>query len=287
MRIFLVFILSISLVLASETLENRPEILVPEEIKDVVPPAPIQDSAFVKAAKAYRTQLEDLEYSARRHSWYFGYSEIETMKAILHLLHLSRTLTTQGNTTPRGREAFLQMKQPLTYVSQFLPYNPLFSHVVGTWDQSLQNYQKLVKLFTGTEVEPSPPIDFQSPLFKELQKKLEALKSVCEQFQYQLKEGLPISSIEDRSLIAVVDLFAAYIGKMHANSYSVVTQKYEMEKNLAEAIKTSRQVTALVLYHPNTYIRQSWETIRAQANQMRQTFEQVMAPPAESSQVSD
>ena len=174
MRIFLIFILSISLAGASEALEKPTEILVPGEIKDVVPPAPVEDTPFVKAAKAYRSELEDLEYSARRHSWYFGYSEIETMKAIRHLLHLCRTVTAHGKKTAQSREAFLQMKQPLTYVSQFLPYNPLFSHVVGTWDKSLQTYQKLVTLFTGTEVEPAPPIDFQSPLFKQLQKELQA-----------------------------------------------------------------------------------------------------------------
>jgi len=256
--------------------EGYAEILVPTDMPQDV--APIKDTPFVALAKTYKSQLEDLEYSARRHSWYFGYNEIETMKAISHLLNLTHQIIRYGEKSAQGKEAFYQMKQPLTYVSQFLPYNPLFSHVVSTWDQSLQTYKGMVQMHTGTDVTPSPPIDFNDPRLKKLQADMRDLKDTVEMFQHQLKNGLVMIGIENHGLIAYVDEFSVYVGKMHANSYSFVTQKHELEKNLVRAIRVSKQVTAIVLYHPNEYIKESWQVIKDKANIARTTFENLMAP---------
>ena len=273
------FILAISPLLtnvfADETTTIQPptEILVPEGMENTPPPA--QETEFVKLAKQYKSRLQDIEYSARRHNWHFGYNEIETMKAIGHLMRLADQIIQYGEGSPQGREAFYQMKQPLTYVSQFLPYNPLFTHVVHTWDTSLQTYQQMVRKFTGTEVQPSPVIDFNNPLFKQLQREIGELKDLTEQFSYQLKNGLPMVNAEAQGLIAYVDHFKAVVGKLNSASYSVVTQRHEMDQHLREAIKVSKQVTALVLYNPNEYIKNSWTVIRGKANQFRTTFEQL------------
>ena len=269
-------ILTLALVSTGFTNDEPAEILDPQDLlRDVVP---VQDTPFITMTKAYRAQLEELEYSARRHSWHFGYNEIETMKAIAHLVRLADDIVRFGETDVRGKEAFYQMKQPLTYVSQFLPYNPLFSHVVSTWDKSLQTYSKLVEMHTGMSPEPSPPVDFNDPRLKKLQADMRDLKDTVEMFQHQLKNGLIVDNIENSGLIAYVDQFSIFVGKMHANSYSFITQKYELEKNMVRAIGTAKQITAIVLYNPNEYIKQSWQVIKDKANLARITFEDLMQP---------
>lgn len=275
-------ILLLTLVSTGLANDGSAEILVPEDMPQDMIPA--QNTPFITMTKAYKAQLEELEYSARRHSWHFGYNEIETMKAISHLLRLADDIVRFGETDVRGKEAFYQMKQPLTYVSQFLPYNPLFSHVVSTWDKSLQIYSKMVELHTGMTPAPTPPVDFNDPKLKKLQADMRDLKDTVEMFQHQLKNGLIQDNIENSGLIAYVDQFSIFVGKMHANSYSFVTQKYELEKNLMRALQASKQITAIVLYHPNGYVKDSWQTIKDKANIARVTFEELMQPSAASLQ---
>ena len=62
------------------------------------------------------------------------------------------------------------------------------------------------------------------------------------------------------------------------SSYSFITQKYELEKNMVRAIGTAKQITAIVLYNPNEYIKQSWQVIKDKANLARITFEDLMQP---------
>ena len=279
--LYLVLLVSSSLIYANDTsttIKPPADILLPDDMKGQIvtrPPA-AEQSEFIKTAMAYQQQLRTLEYSARRHAWRFGYNEVETMKGINHLINLIGTTIQYGEKSPEGSEAFYMMKQPLQYASQFLPYNPLFSHVVHHWDSSLQSYQRLVQLFTGTNVQPSPPVDFNSPLFKQLQMQARELKDLAEQFSYQLKKGLPITNTEHQALIAMADHFSIYCGKMHANTYSFVTQKFELEQNLISAIKISKQITANILYNRNEYIKNSWTVIRGKANQFKSTFEQIM-----------
>ncbi|MBT3785762.1 hypothetical protein HOF92_12360 [bacterium] len=270
------FVLFFSFLGFAFSADGYAEILVPEDMQNSS--ALVQDSEFMAHAKAYKGQLEDLEYSARRHSWYFGYSEIETMKAISHLLHLVKQIIQHGETSSHGKESFYQMKQPLTYVSQFLPYNPLFSHVVSTWDQSLQSYHRMVQLHTGTDVHPSPPVDFNDPRLKRLQVDMRELKEVVQHLQHQLKTGLVMIGVENHALIAYVDEFSVHVGKMHSCSFSFVTQRYELENSLKQSIRVSRQITAIVLYHPNEYIKAAWQVVRDKANIARQTFEDLMNP---------
>jgi|GEM_PF-1044786 len=239
-------------------------------------PVRTQESQFIQLTKNYKRQLEDLLYSARRHNWHFGPNEVETLKAVDHLLRLANGILHHGEGTPQGREALYQMKQPLTYVSQFLPYNPVFSHVVHGWDTSLQTYQKMVQAFTGTNVQPAPPIDFNSPVLKKLQMEAQELRDLVDQFSHQLKNGLPMVNAENHGLIAYVDHFKVLVQKLHSGSYSFVTNKHEMEQHLRESIKISKQITAIVLYHPNEYIRNSWTVIRGKANQFRTSYEQLM-----------
>jgi len=279
--IYLLLLFSLSAAYANgsnSTIQPPADILLPDDMKGqiVSKPPVVGQSEFIKTAIAYQQQLRTLEYSAQRHSWRFGYSEVETMKGINHLISLIGTAIQRGEKSPEGSEAFYMMKQPLQYVSQFLPYNPLFSHIVHHWDTSLQSYQRLVQLFTGTDVQPGPPVDFNSPLFKQLQMQSRELKDLAEQFSYQLKKGLPLTNAEHQALISLADHFSIYCGKMHTNTFSFVTQKYELEQNLVAAIKISKQITANILYNRNEYIKISWTVIRGKANQFKSTFEQIM-----------
>lgn len=279
----LIFIFSAAAICSAQEISAEPltppaKILIPSDMEHQInhPVNPPQQSDFLKAAVTYQQQLKTLEYSAQRHSWRFGYNEIETMKGINHLISLIDVVIHNGEKSPDGSEAFYLMKQPLQYVSQFLPYNPLFSHVVHQWDSSLQTYQRLIQLFTGSSVQPGPPVDFNNPLYKQLQIQGDELKDLTQQFSYQLKNGLPLTSIEHNALIALVDHFSIYCGKMHANSYSFVTQRFELEQNLKTAIKISKQITGNLLYNNNEYIKNSWAVIRGKANQFKSTFEQLM-----------
>ncbi len=279
--IYLLLLFSLTVAHANEansTTQPPADILLPDDMKGPIisnPPV-VEQSEFIKTAMAYQQQLRTLEYSAQRHSWRFGYNEVETMKGINHLISLIGTAIQRGEKSPEGSEAFYMMKQPLQYVSQFLPYNPLFSHVVHHWDTSLQSYQRLVQLFTGSDVQPAPPVDFNNPVFKQLQLQSRELKDLASQFSYQLKKGLPLTNAEHQALISMADHFSIYCGKMHANTFSFVTQKHELEQNLIAAIKISKQITANILYNRNQYIKTSWTVIRGKANQFKSTFEQVM-----------
>lgn len=282
-KLYFILMISCVLVVGAQDSDNTSitpptNILVPEDMKQHInhPINAPEQSEFLKTATSYQQQLKTLEYAARRHSWRFGFNEIETMKGINHLISLIGAVITNGEKSPEGSEAFYLMKQPLQYVSQFLPYNPLFSHIVHQWDTSLQTYQRMIQLFTGTPVQPGPPVDFNNPLFKQLQFQSGELKDLAQQFSYQLKNGLPLTNVEHRALISLVDHFSIYCGKMHANTHSFVTQKYELEQNLLTAIKISKQITANLLYNNNDYIKNSWAVIRGKANQFKSTLEQLM-----------
>jgi hypothetical protein len=235
------------------------------------------DMVFRSLVKDYEQQLVDIHYSAKRNLGYFTYNEVEIMKALEHLIRLARAASGNGALNVQGREAFYLMKQPLTYISHYLPYNPLFKHVVHSWDQSLKKYQEIVSHLTGTAPaeDESDPMQFNSADMRAFQNNALALEEVAKQFNYQVKQ-MPMITQENNSLVAFSDRFAVLAGNIKTNSMIFVSRKYQIENNIRDSLKISRQVTAIMMSHPNPYIRNSWQIVRDKANAMRMSFEVLM-----------
>jgi competence protein ComGF len=244
------------------------------QILELTPPS--QEETFMGLAQRFYKQLEDIHYRTKRHAPQFGYNEIETVKGLEHLMRLCQVLFKWTGDSSEGREAFYMMKQPLTYLSQYLPYNPMFQHVVHSWDQAIATYQRMVQVYTGTNVGHSAPIDFNNPDLKNLQYEAQDLKEISEHFAHQIRTSLPMVTQENHSLVAFADRFAILSGKLYNGSLSFVTRRYEMENNLREITRISRQISAIMLYHPDQYFVNAWQSIRIKGNQFRETFEKLM-----------
>lgn len=255
------------------TVSAEPDYVSPQ-ILDLSPPS--QAENFLGLAQRFYKQLEDIHYRTKRYAPQFGYNEIETIKGLEHLMNLCQVLFRWTENSSEGREAFYMMKQPLSYVSRYLPHNPLFQHVAHSWDQAINTYQRMVQIYTGTDVKPSNPIDFHHPALKLLQQESLKLKETAEHFAHQVKTSLPVVTQENRSLVVFSEHFAVLSGKLYNGSLSFVTRRHEMETNLKEATRLSRQISAIMLYYPNPYFVNAWQTVRVQGNQFRQVFEELM-----------
>ncbi|MCO4784116.1 MAG: hypothetical protein KC646_17455 [Candidatus Cloacimonetes bacterium] len=277
MKHFAVFCLALSMNFALDTIEVRPPL--DSVASSTTQTGVYKESPFQVASKQYLKELEDIRYHARRYSAYFGYPEFEIMKGIDHLIHLGHTLETYDIANVEGREAFFQMKQPLTYVNQYIIFNRNFKHVAPMWQNSIKTYQKMVQIFTGKPVGgESSSIDFNSPQIKVLQVQAEELREIAQQFQYQLKQSVTTNYTENVALIAYVDQFTAITQRLKGMSHSFITQRFEMAELIKVATKTSRQINAGFMQHPNVYLRESWQVVRLKASAMLTTFDGLMNP---------
>ncbi|PCJ15077.1 MAG: hypothetical protein COB02_18330 [Candidatus Cloacimonadota bacterium] len=280
MKHFAIFCLALGANFALDTIEVRSQNYT--ILSSAVESDLNKETKFQTTAKKYLKELEDIKYHARRYSAYFGYAEFEIMKGIDHLIHLGHTLETYDIENVEGREAFFQMKQPLSYVNQYIVFNRNFKHVTSMWQDSIKSYHKMVQLFTGKPVdEDSIPIDFNSPLIKVLQSQIEDLKEISQQFQYQMKQSLTTNYTENVALLAYVDQYTAIAQRLNGMSYSFITQRFEMEQYMKRATKASRQINAGLMNHQNIYLRQSWQVVRQKATIMLSTFNELMHPKKE------
>ncbi|MCJ8346140.1 hypothetical protein MJH12_11415 [bacterium] len=280
MKHFAVFCLALSMNFALDTIEVRPQ--SHSVASSMILTSVQKESEFQKAAKKYLKEIEDIRFHSRRYSAYFGYAEFEIMKGIDHLIHLGHTLETYDIENVEGREAFFQMKQPLSYVNQYIVFNRNFKHVVSMWQTSLQSYHNMVQIFTGKPVGGNADaIDFNSPLIQDLQFQTEELKEIAQQFQYQLKQSLTTEYFDNQSLAGYVDQYTAMTQRLNGMSHSFITQRFEMARMMKVVTKTSRQINAGLMSHPNDYLRQSWQVVRTKATVMLGTFNKLMHPKKE------
>jgi hypothetical protein len=275
-KLLSVLVMTSSMAFAGDAACELPTTTGPIEIITPAPAPPIPDNPFRENAKMFQQQLTDIHYRSKRNMGAFGYSEIEIMKALEHLIRLTRGVLNVGEQTSQGREAFYLMKQPLSYISHYMVYNPLFKHVVHDWDIALKTYQKMVKIYTGTDVKPSDTFDFNNPKLIELQRLGREFDEIAKHYAYQIKNGLTMNYQENHSLVVFTERFAVLAGKMHSSSMMFLTRKYEIDTHMKEAVRISKQITAIMMTYPNPYFVNSWEMVRGKANAFRSHFEQLM-----------
>ncbi len=235
------------------------------------------EGTFDRLLDRYRSQMVDMEYSSRRFSAYFSSLDHSIMQALNHTMQLADKVKGFGIGSPEGREAFYQLKQPLTHITMSIKNTPQLRHVVSMWDKSILTYQKLVNVFEGVDATPGQGVNPNHPGIRLLQQQAETLRQSVFAFEHQLKAGLPMVNQENQSLIAYMSQFSMLVDKLKTHSLSFITERQYMAETLRHATKVSRQINAIMLYNQNIpHLVLSWETIRSQANTMRQQYESLM-----------
>ena len=242
----------------------------------VAPPPPVALTPFEQHMERFRTLLVEFEYGSRRWSAYFTPMEHSILQGLGHVMLLADKVKGYGQNSLEGRESFRQLSVPLQHVSMNVRQSPVLRHVSHQWEEALTAYQDAVRAFTGENVSPTPGFDLNHPALKELQSSTKELAELSRILEHQIKSGLPITNIEAQGLVAYISQFSIYSNKLYTHSLSFVTERFQMGETMKKATEVSRQINAIMLYHPMPHLQHSWEFIRSKANTMKQQFEILM-----------